>query len=606
MRLLSTLLAATLLTALPALTPAPAHACGGTFCDIPPPNQPPMPVDQSGENILFVVENNRVEAHVQIQYTGNPERFAWVVPMPKKPKISAGSQALFDRLLQGTVPTFQVQNTAVTGCNRGNFSDSGGGIGCGASGDSLSTNDSAEFFPGTSNGAAGGGQPSGPQVIARASVGSYETVTLGGGTADELLGWLNENNYLIPDTTSQFLKDYLEQQFVFVAVKLTAGAGLDEIHPLVFSYDGDQPCVPLKLTAVAAVENMGVRTFFLGSERFAPKNYKHVVVNELKFDWTAASGAVSNAFNPIPGQNQGRQINYKEVITEAVDSPIANGRAFVTEYAGTSAVVSGANIADLRWNSTPFKSATPVQAIQLLRNQGLLNCTGTTASATCTSPSPLLFPLLTQVLPPPLGVNPGSYYACPTCYPDAPSEGWSGEYFALELEERIFGPARHAEDILKRNPYLTRMFTTISPAEMIEDPEFVRTPRADVSLTHTATQQRQCDLTNVMVVGSDEVYLQNDNTRWPDLPAAMPAALRIEEYKDDGSVIVLRDNTGDIKSELAAFNKARSWPPEPEFTTQEESTGCSLGFGPTRGRTTTQVALGLAAAALLLRRRRAR
>ena len=606
MRLLSTLFAATLLTALPALTPTPAHACGGTFCDIPPPNQPPMPVDQSGENILFVVENNRVEAHVQIQYTGNPERFAWVVPMPKKPKITAGSQTLFDRLLQGTVPTFQVQNTAVTGCSQGNFSDSESMFGCGSTSYTADAASNAPFSPGTANGAAGGGQPSGPQVIARASVGSYETVTLSGGTADELLGWLNENNYLIPDTTSQFLKDYLEQKFVFVAVKLTAGAGLDEIHPLVFSYEGDQPCVPLKLTAVAAVENMGVRTFFLGSERFAPKNYKHVVVNELMFDWTAATGAVSNAFNPIPMQDQVRQINYKEVITQAVDSPIANGRAFVTEYAGTSSVVSSANIADVRWNSTPFKTAEPLQAIQFLKNQGLLTCTGSTAGSTCTSPSPLLFPLLTQVLPAPLGISPGAYYACPTCYPEAPTEGWSGEYFALELEERIFGPARHAEDILRKNPYLTRMFTTISPAEMTEDPEFVRIPRADVPLLHMAVRERQCDFTNVMRVGSDEVYLQNDSTRWPDLPAAMPPALRIEEYKDDGSVIVLRDNTGDIKTELATFNKARNWPPEPEFTTQEQSEGCTVGFGPTRGRTTMQVTLGLAAVALLLRRRRGR
>ena len=62
---------------------APASACGGTFCDSPPPGKPPMPVDQSGENIVFVLSQGHVEAHVQIQYTGDPSRFAWLVPVPK-------------------------------------------------------------------------------------------------------------------------------------------------------------------------------------------------------------------------------------------------------------------------------------------------------------------------------------------------------------------------------------------------------------------------------------------------------------------------------------------------------------------------------------------
>jgi hypothetical protein len=42
-----------------------ALACGGTFCDSGPTA---MPVDQTGENILFVMGDGIVEAHVQIQY----------------------------------------------------------------------------------------------------------------------------------------------------------------------------------------------------------------------------------------------------------------------------------------------------------------------------------------------------------------------------------------------------------------------------------------------------------------------------------------------------------------------------------------------------------
>src|SRR5215471_10205593 len=86
----------------------PAGACGGTFCDgRPPPNQPRvMPVDQTGENILFVLDGKSVEAHVQIQYKGDPKRFAWIVPMPAVPTVTAGSQQLFTNLLQSTVPQY--------------------------------------------------------------------------------------------------------------------------------------------------------------------------------------------------------------------------------------------------------------------------------------------------------------------------------------------------------------------------------------------------------------------------------------------------------------------------------------------------------------------
>jgi hypothetical protein len=81
----------------------PASACGGTFCDSGPRA---MPVDQKGENILFVTDGTTVEAHVQIQYKGDPSRFAWIVPMPAVPVVTVGSELLFTNLLQATVPSY--------------------------------------------------------------------------------------------------------------------------------------------------------------------------------------------------------------------------------------------------------------------------------------------------------------------------------------------------------------------------------------------------------------------------------------------------------------------------------------------------------------------
>src|SRR5262249_48440968 len=80
-----------------------AEACGGTFCDSGPQS---MPVDQKGENILFVMDGQSVEAHIQIQYQGEASRFAWVVPVPTVPTVSVGSQPLFASLLSATAPTY--------------------------------------------------------------------------------------------------------------------------------------------------------------------------------------------------------------------------------------------------------------------------------------------------------------------------------------------------------------------------------------------------------------------------------------------------------------------------------------------------------------------
>ncbi len=47
-----------------------AQACGGMFCDAGPQE---MPVDQTGETIIFVVDEDHVEAHIKIEYDPNTD-----------------------------------------------------------------------------------------------------------------------------------------------------------------------------------------------------------------------------------------------------------------------------------------------------------------------------------------------------------------------------------------------------------------------------------------------------------------------------------------------------------------------------------------------------
>src|SRR5262249_46519517 len=139
------------------------------------------------------------------------------------------------------------------------------------------------------------------------------------------------------------------------------------------------------LTSVAAVEDMGIRTFFMGNHRVVPKNYMHVVPNLVKFDW----------FNASSG--------YQDMISRAVDSDLANGHAFVTEYAGPSAILGTQEIAQRSWDKTPFATSAAVGVVQLLQTQGFMSCYGNR----CQYNHPLLLPLLRQYLPAPSSLMAG-------------------------------------------------------------------------------------------------------------------------------------------------------------------------------------------------------
>ncbi len=506
-----------LMVLLPALSLSSpqALACGGTFCDSGPQA---MPVDQTGENVLFVLDGGYVEAQVQILYTGDAPRFAWIVPMPAIPEVSVGSQPLFSALLSGTVPTY-------------NFTRQFESCGAADGGLNIGTGGTASFGSGGSGGKAAGGV----SVISQEVVGAFEVTVLQSSSAQEISDWLATNGYQSVASAPELFADYVERGFVFAAIKLTGGTGIDEIHPLIFRYQGDEPCVPIKLTQVGAVENMGVRTFFLGDDRVYPLNYKHVELNPVRLDWSS------------------RGSNYNVVVSRAVDSAVANGHAFVTEYAGPSAVVPSTSVFSALWDASVFVTLDPTLVLETLAQQGLGGC----YFGQCQFTNPLVIPLLRQYLPAPATVPEATFYSDLTTYAELIDQNaWNGSAFAADLQTRIIEPGQHAAAMLDKFPYLTRLFTTISPAEMTEDPLFVA--RANLTLESVATFRSATSY--VPCSGPDEVTLPDarevlyDGILWPGFSSEMPWVERIEEVPASGDVIVLVDNTALIDAELAEWN----------------------------------------------------
>ncbi len=425
------------------LEPSAAKACGGFFCS-------QTPVVQNGEQIVFAMGDGHVTAHIRIFYTGEAKKFAWVVPVPTVPRLGVGTEQLFTQLAVATQPQFRLTWSAeALGCGRQPFN--------GAFADAGST-------------ASGGSSGSGVQVLLEQEVGPYDAKVIESTDADALIKWLNENGYDQPPSALPFIQHYVDRKMKFVAIKLQNDAQVGDITPLVLDLDEPDPCVPLVLTRVAATPDMPVFVYVLGSSRVVPKNWFHVEVNPRKIDWLRGGA------------------NYTALATAAIDE--AAGHGFLTEFAG----FTPNQLRNAVW-SPGFATNLPTLRVMTdpiaLVNLALRSVPPGSNAA--------LISLLRRFVPMPQslrdrGVPENAFYSFIESYrADLAGQTVDGAGFTAALEERILTPAKNAQLILDGHPYLTRLFSTVSPDEMTRDPLFSqRSDLPTVSNVFTATGTGHC------------------------------------------------------------------------------------------------------------------
>ena len=531
--LLSTACALPLLTF--TLTPRAAEACGGTFCD--GGASLPMPVDQTGENILFVVDHmgKRVQAHIQIQYTGEPQNFAWVIPVTSIPDRRPGSEQLFTNLLAGTVPSYSLG--FAFDCQE----DPGGDFQACGGDDAAETPAAGDSSGGTTDGFYDtDGDTGGVKVLDRDIVGPFYMDIIEADDAEVMMQWLGDNGYQQDPDAKPILQEYIDEGHVFVAVKLVNGADVDEILPLVIEYDGVEPCVPLRLTRIAAVEDMGVRAFFLGAQRVVPTNFKHALLNPARIDWVNAAD------------------NYSEVVTRAVDE--AEGQAFVTEFVGSASQVSQTGLYDEAWAGLSFTGAdSPIitdsyTVIDALEGAGLVDC----SFGDCSFLHPMIRPILSQFLPAPAGVAEVDFWSDLGAFADMiDAAAWDGAAMDAVIQERIVAPGKEAVALLDKYPTLTRLFTTISPHEMTADPTFHF--NGDITQTvdqaNSVTQVFPCRGSTKIAFTDVHELLTDLSGQWPELPESTPWALAVQVMPMGGAPMVVLDNTDIINAKIDESNE---------------------------------------------------
>ncbi len=418
--------------------PRAAEACGGFFCN----NQP---IDQAGEKILFIVDEDggEVTAHIQIQYAGEASDFSWVVPVVAPPTFDVGSDEIFTRLLPPTTPVHRVESSSRGNCNP---------CPSGADADADSDGD-IDYDTDTQTDSDSGG---GVEILDTGIVGPFETVTLASDDPAALETWLVENGYDVPATAGPIIAAYVSADFYFVGLKLTKDAETGDLRPIVLHVPTTTPCIPLRLTAIAATPDMPVYAWVLGDSRAVSTNYYDVVPNDVLIF--------------------GGVLDYPEAAKAAIDA--AGGRAFVTDFAGASSDYR--YTMESAYDTDRFRTfTTPWEVMDEMRSQGFLG-------------SQLVMAILLEHMPPPDGVEPRDFYNSPSDYVDG-TYTFDVNALADALEDGIARPLREVHEAFVAFDTLTRLYTVISPSEMTEDPEFAMNPDApDVEIMRTATVVRDC------------------------------------------------------------------------------------------------------------------
>ncbi|HPF38536.1 MAG TPA: DUF2330 domain-containing protein [Phycisphaerae bacterium] len=403
-----------------ALSASRAEACGGFFCSA-------IPVSQSAEQIIFRQDGEQVAAFVRIQYQGAAEDFSWVVPVPGIPDVEMSSELLFQQLDGLTRPSFQLRYEGDL-CQRGPFFGVADGVAAPQ---------------------ADGNSPGGSVVVLEDKVvGPFNVQIINSDDADAMAKWLVDNGYDLTDRGAALIAPYVTEGMNFVALKLRKDKDVGDLVPLKMVYKTDRPMVPIRLTAVAATQDMGVIVWVVGPARAVPTNFPHVEVNYARLNWLGGTFSLYS--------------DYVNLVTEAMNE--AGGMGFATDFAG-----GGAELRERMPDVATLRETLDAQRNQLDPAQGLVQI-----ARTLVYTQSKLSALFAEHLPLPPDESRFTYGN-----PQRLAEIFSFIQLRLALDaiaegirNDVIDPYEDAIGALDGEPYVTRLFTTLSADEMRVDPNF--------------------------------------------------------------------------------------------------------------------------------------
>ena len=233
-----------------------ASACGGCF-------HQSEATQVVAHRMIFSVSQSATTLWDQIEYSGDPESFAWVLPIKGQVDVGISSDALFQVLEQTTQVTVLSPDVF---CGP----PSGGGTGGG--------------FDGAGGG--GGGGPGGVTIIDSGVVGPFEMVQLSSQDPQALASWLTSHGYNIPAEIQPVISAYVAESFNFLALKLVPGQGVASMKPVRVTSQGAGAVLPLRMVAAGTGVATAVQLWVLGEGRYEPQNFPSFLIDENDLVWS--------------------------------------------------------------------------------------------------------------------------------------------------------------------------------------------------------------------------------------------------------------------------------------------------------------------------------
>jgi hypothetical protein len=246
-----------------------ASACGGCF--------PPQGEQQSvvtDHRMVFAVSKDQTTLYDQIQFTGSPSEFAWVLPIAGTVEVGLSADTLFGALHNLTAVAVQEPPRNCPpppSCNSFGEDEALAAPTAGAS-----KNDSSD--PGV-------------QVIKKEVVGPYETVQLASDNATALNEWLAQNGYGLSEDVKPVIAQYVTEKFNFLALKLKPGAGVQSMRPVRVTTKGAGAVLPLRMVAAGTGANVGITLWVVSEGRYETQNFPSFALKneDLTWDWTTGT-----------------------------------------------------------------------------------------------------------------------------------------------------------------------------------------------------------------------------------------------------------------------------------------------------------------------------
>jgi hypothetical protein len=319
-----------LLAALPALilASADARACGGCFHG--PAFAGPESTVVVGHRMAVSVSSTQTVLWDQIQYSGSPTEFAWVLPVRPGARLELGSDAWFDTLDAATTRTVNPPTIDCTPPGSGAGCASTASTGC-AAGEPAADDVRATPAPGPVS------------VVHHGSTGPYESVVLHGNVPDALPTWLTAHGYAVPEDVFPIIDAYAGEGFDFIALRLLPDQGVQQMKPVRVIQAGASPTLPLRMVAAGTGPTTAITLFVIGEGRWTVQGFPEVKVDleALSWDFNAQGSNYATLRADALATNQGRSwiapFAQPRALLAPVISPVTGA---VTPYQVGSLVLS--------------------------------------------------------------------------------------------------------------------------------------------------------------------------------------------------------------------------------------------------------------------------